>query len=110
VTGLLFGMALAIVVLVVLLTLTGARCAALMDYEAEDQDIAHAKCIAHIADVTSKRVVALAFRDAAARWDRVETQTDLTMLRKQFKYDSGPSIPAMWLNQQADLLDPEVES
>lgn len=89
-----------------LIAIAWVHIVSLRDAFDEQHDANHAKCIAHIADVVSKRVVAMAFRDAAVRWDSVEEKPNLTRLaRKEYK-TGGPSMPNLWLNQQADLLDP----
>lgn len=76
---------------------------------ADQQDTNHAKCIAHIADYTSNRVVAIAFRDAADRYSTVREEAVLQRLRKTWVQD-GPSIPSLWLMEQADRLDPPTET
>lgn len=74
--------------------------------ECEDQhDANHAKCIAHIADFTSKRVVAMAFRDAAHRYGTAEEQAALTRMGREWS-STGPPLPSIWMDKQADLLDP----
>ncbi len=75
--------------------------------ECDDQhDANHAKCIAHIADFTSKRVVAMAFRDAAERYGSPEEQAAIARMARTEWSSDGPSIPAIWMDKQADLLDP----
>lgn len=66
----------------------------------------HAKCIALISSVVSNRVVAMAFRDAAARWDSLEEQANLRTLANTVYQPGGPSMPVIWLNAEADKLDP----
>lgn len=75
--------------------------------EVEDQhDANHAKCIAHIADYTSKRVVAMAFRDAAERYSTIGNQAVLQRLVRERWTQDGPSVPSLWMLMHADLLDP----
>ena len=79
------------------------------DYE-DQHDANHAKCIAHLADFSSKRVVALALRDTAERYDSVAGQREVRVLANEKWTPTGDhSIPALWMREQADLLDPPVE-
>lgn len=74
---------------------------------ARDEEKAdHAKCIAHIASVTSDRFVASRVRDLAERWDSIEEQGELRRLANEKYTPGGPSMPVIWLRHQADLLDP----
>lgn len=82
----------------------------LLDEAQDDGTAAHAKCIAHIADVTSKRVVAVALRDLSERYDSVPEQAKIRTMARQAWSKEGPSIPALWLMKQADLLDPPADS
>jgi Flp pilus assembly protein TadB len=71
-----------------------------------EQDKAdHAKCIAHVASVTSNRVVALAFREAAARYDSIEGMADLRRISNTQFDSEGLPIPALWMLEQADRID-----
>lgn len=104
--GVVFGLTAAIIALVILVAIlsdTILRARAEVD---EEHDAQHAKCIAHIADVTSKRIVAQALREYARRWDSVEEKSNLIKLSREEYRAGGPNMPAIWLNQQADLLDP----
>jgi hypothetical protein len=64
----------------------------------------HAKCIAHISSVVSRRVVAEAMRTAAEKWDSVENQLVIGRIRNEYVPD-GTSVPALWLREQADLME-----
>lgn len=78
-----------------------------MGEEARSDDLAeHAKCIAHIASVTSNRFVADRLRQLAEKWDSIEEQANLKQLARERYKPGGPSMPRIWLRQQAELLDP----
>jgi hypothetical protein len=66
----------------------------------------HAKCIAHIASATSNRVIAMALRERAEKWDSIENQADLRRLANERYSPGGPSMPTIWLREEADLIDP----
>jgi hypothetical protein len=70
-----------------------------------DEQADHAKCIAHIAEVTSNRFVAARLRELADKYDSIEERPVMTKLQRQH-FASGPSVPSSWLNLQAELLDP----
>lgn len=66
----------------------------------------HAKCIAHIASVTSSRVVATAFREAAYHYESVEGQAELARIRNTvYKGSAGATVPALWLRERADKIE-----
>lgn len=92
-----------------LIALAWVHIVSLRDAFDSQHDANHAKCIAHIADVVSKRVVAMALRDLAVRWESVEEKANLQRLGREVYKIGGPSMPTIWLNQQADLLDPPTE-
>lgn len=105
--GAIVGLSIAVAVLAFLLALSIGVIERYREEWADNELADHAMCVAHIADVTSKRVVAMALREKARQWESVEEKANLNRLaREQFKTD-GPSMPALWLNQQADLLDPD---
>lgn len=65
----------------------------------------HAKCIAHIASVTSNKFLADRIRDLADKYDSVEEITvHKNLARTQYTVD-GASMPAIWLRHQADLIE-----
>ena len=70
---------------------------------------AHAKCIAHVADITSNRIVALALRDLAQRYDSVEGRRETQTIANREWTEGGPSIPALFILRQADALDPRPD-
>lgn len=104
----LFGMAAAIIALVLLLAYVVDQVIRLQADVTDTDKADHAMCIAHIADVTSKRMVAVALRNLAKRYDSVQGERELHGLRQ--KYGSSRSdmatIPALWLLERADELDP----
>lgn len=108
-TAVLFGMCMAILSLVLLVAFLADQVIRQNGALAEDDEADHAACTAHIADVTSRRFVAVALRDLAERYDSVPEQRVLTSLRRRW-LESGPSVPALWLLHHADLLDPQDES
>lgn len=65
----------------------------------------HAKCIAHVASMSSNRVAAMALRHAAEKWDSVEEQSNLRQLAHERYSPGGPSMPVIWLEQQAELVE-----
>jgi hypothetical protein len=104
--GLVTGLVAAIIVLVLLLAYL-ADCVIRLQAGVTNTDKAdHAKCIAHIADVTSNRMVAVALRDLAERYDSVQGQRELHRARARWLDSTGPTVPAMWLLDRADELDP----
>jgi len=102
--GLVTGLVAAIIVLVLLLAyLADSVIRAHAGIESADK-ADHAKCIAHIADVTSNRMVAVALRQLADRYDSVQGERELLALRRQVgTYEH--SVPARWLLNRADELD-----
>lgn len=103
--GVIFGMACAILALVAILYLLVVRNNDL-SYDIDDElDAAHAKCIAHIASVVSDRMVAVVLRDLARRYESIEEKPTMLKISRQYKQD-GPSMPRMWMEHHADLLDP----
>jgi hypothetical protein len=66
----------------------------------------HARCIAHLASVSSNRFLAARLRDLAQRYDSVEeAATFAELARTRFNPD-GSSMPALWLTLQAERLEP----
>jgi hypothetical protein len=94
-----------VLVILALLALSNLALVRVVYLSRRDGKVDHAKCVALISSVVSNRVVAIAFRDAANRWDSIEEQADLRRLaREQFK-DDGPSMPALWLREQAAKIE-----
>lgn len=105
-TAILFGMAMAILALCLLIAVLADEIVRLRADRIEDVEDDHAACIAHIADVTSRRVIATAMRDLAVRYDQSDGQRELRDIRGGEWTKDGPSIPALWMMHHADLLDP----
>lgn len=106
--GLVTGLVAAIIVLVLLLAYL-ADSVIRLHAGIESADKAdHAKCIAHIADVTSNRMVAVALRDLAKRYDSVQGERELERLRLTHRVTVSDyvSVPGRWLLNRADELDP----
>lgn len=74
----------------------------------EDLRVTHSACIAHVASVTSHRFLADRLRDYADRWDSTDEQPALRRLASERYSPGGPSMPAIWLQVQAEQLDEEV--
>lgn len=109
VIGLFVGLCLAVVALCLVVAVLAARLVYLSQDREDDQQAEHAMCVAHIADVVSNRVVAMALREKAKQWDSVEEEPNLKRLGREVYKAAGPSMPNIWLNQQADLLDPPTK-
>jgi len=105
--GLVTGLVAAIIVLVLLLAyLADSVIRAHAGIESADK-ADHAKCIAHIADVTSNRMVAVALRQLADRYDSVQGERELERLRQTHRVTVSDyvSVPGRWLLDRADELD-----
>lgn len=101
--GVLFGLGAAVIALVVIVAYMAGRIADLVD----SNTVQHAKCTAHVADITSSRVVGLTLRHLAERLDSVDSTPDLLRLRRAHK-DGDKSVTAMWLLEQAERIDPKA--
>lgn len=98
--GVVFGLGAAVIALVAIVAYMAGRIADLVD----SNTVQHAKCTAHVADITSRRVVAMAIRDLALRWDSVEEKGEFIRLRREYSTDE--SIGKRWLTAQAEAIDP----
>lgn len=105
--GLLIGMAVAIIVLVLLLAYLADSVVRLQADVTDTDKADHAKCIAHIAEVVSNRMVAVALRDLAERYDSVKGERELERLRQTHRVTVTDyvSVPGRWLLDRADELD-----
>lgn len=108
-TAIVFGMAMAIIALILLLAFLADWCIRLNAALAEDDEDDHAACIAHIADVVSNRFAAVVIRDLADRYDTAESRRVWSDLRQDWTHD-GPSMPALWLRHHADERDKAAEA
>lgn len=98
------------VVFMAALMLTACWRIEVLQQELRDQeDVTHAKCIAHVASVVSNRVVAEALRQAADRYDSVENQGGLRVLAREKYQPGGPSMPTLWLREEADRIEKTTE-
>jgi hypothetical protein len=106
--GLVTGLVAAIIVLVLLLAYL-ADCVIRLQAGVTNTDKAdHAKCIAHVADVVSNRMVAVALRDLAERYDSVREEALLRKIREsKARSNVDGSVPALWMRYHADMLDGE---
>lgn len=104
-TAILFGMTMAIIALALLLAFV-VDYAIRMKHEADAEvDAEHAACIAHIADVTSKRFVAVALRDLADRYEDGRERTLIERIKREQWTPEGPMLPVLWLRHYADLYE-----
>lgn len=101
--GLVVGLIAAVVVLNGLLLVMVRHIVRLSEEHRAD----HAKCIAHVADMTSNRVAALHIRTLAERYDTVGEMPVLSQLRRESKIGEARTVPAKWMLHHADLLDPK---
>ena len=93
------------VALLAALLLACARLEHAMARLLENRQAEHAKCIAHIASVVSNKMVATSLRQLAEKYDDpIEVATTTLELGKYYT-PGGPSVPAMWLARQADLIE-----
>lgn len=79
----------------------------------DQEEMTHAKCIAHIASVVSNHAVAEALRQAADRYDSVENQSRMYQITRSWSTASPASVPSIWLRQEADRIEattPKVEA
>lgn len=102
-TGLIIGLILAVVVLCLVISVLAYEIVRGNDRLEAD----HAMCVAHTADVSSDRILAMFARELARRWGSVEEKSNLIQLGREQYHIGGPSMPEIWLNQQADLIDPK---
>lgn len=106
-TGLIFGLVMALLVLLGILALLADHVIRLHYRAGEEQTEKHAACIAHIADVTSSRFTAVALRQMAERFDSPSEMGALADLRRVYKVGQKKSVPAMWMLAQAERLEKE---
>jgi hypothetical protein len=65
----------------------------------------HAKCLALVSSVVSNKAVAQAFRLAADRADGIDGVADMRRLATYDWDESGPTVYALWLREQADKIE-----
>lgn len=107
-TAVYFGLSMAIIGLVLLLAYvmdTAIRAQAALTEEIE---VSHDDCVAQMIEAVSDRYAAERLRALALAYDSPEEiRTMRAIQRTQWK-ESGPRLPALWLNHHADLIDPTV--
>lgn len=104
-TAILFGMAMAIIALVLLVAFV-VDYAIRTKHECDEAvEVEHAACIAHIADVTSKRFVAVALRDLADRYENGREQALFERIKREQWTPKGPVVPVLWLRHYADTYE-----
>ena len=60
--------------------------------------------------VVSNRAMAQTIRNLAERWDSIEEQANLRRLANERYSPGGPSMPVIWLREQAELMEKGVSS
>lgn len=105
-TAILFGMVCAIISLCLLVALLADQIIRQNAALSEDDEVDHAMCVAHIADVVSDRFAAVVLRDLASRYDSTEEIRVINKIKREQWKPEGPVIPVLWLQHHADLLDP----
>jgi hypothetical protein len=68
----------------------------------------HAKCMAMVSSVLSRRFTASLVRDLAVKFDSIENQLELGRIRNGYTGDSE-SVVALWLREQADRIEASHE-
>lgn len=104
--GVIVGLAVAVGVLCIVLAIATDRIIRLEAGVREDDKADHAACIAHIADVTSKRVVAVTLRELADRYDTGRETVRIERIKREDWKPEGPALPVLWLRDWANEMDP----
>jgi hypothetical protein len=65
----------------------------------------HTACIMDIKEAVSRGHDAALMRRLADKWDSTEEQGNLKVLAREQYTPGGPSMPALWLRQQADQTE-----
>lgn len=106
--GVLVGMTFAVIALVILLAILADEVVRLRAQVDEAKDVVHSACIAHIADVTSKRFGAVIIRDLARRYESGDEVRVLNQIKREQWSPEGKVLPVLWLEHHANLLDPDI--
>jgi hypothetical protein len=107
-TAILFGMTCAIIALVLMLSFV-VDYAIRLKHDCDDEvEAEHAACIAHIADVTSKRFVAVALRDLADRYEDGRETALIERIKREQWTPEGPVLPVLWLRHYANTYEKET--
>lgn len=104
--GVLLGLSIAIAVLLIVLALMADSLIRAHAALQQHTDAGHAACIAHIADVTSKRFGAVIVRDLARRYESGEEIALINRIKREQWKPEGKALPVLWLEHRADLMDP----
>lgn len=70
----------------------------------------HAVCILTIQQAISGAHDAVLLRQLADKWDSVAEQGNLRVLAREQYSPGGPSMPAIWLRQQADIITERIDT
>lgn len=96
-----------------MITLAGFLCAMWAVSQSREQTLdeknRHEVCheaVEAVLRTACARTDASILRVMADKWDSIEEQTNLKQLARERYEAGGPSMPAIWLRQQADLIDP----
>lgn len=95
-------------VLLLLLLIVACRKLETSQAEARSEADRHSEChdrVAGAVALVSGRIRSDLLRTLADRWDSVEEQPNLRRLAAEEYSPGGPSMPAIWLRQQARLID-----
>lgn len=65
----------------------------------------HAKCMAHVASVSSRTFAGMLIHNLAVKWESTENMGDLTRIANTRYEIGGPSVVSIWLNEQADQIE-----
>lgn len=106
-TAILFGMTMAIIALVLMLSILADQVIRLRAEQTEDVEADHLACVAHMADVTSKRFIAVALRDLADRYEEGREQALIERIKREQWTPEGPVLPVLWLRHYADAYESE---
>lgn len=76
-----------------------------LDREKAKHRECHEKTLALLVKVNRGRDKATALREAAVNYDLAATQGDLRRLAREKFQPEGPSVPALWLEEEAQKID-----
>lgn len=69
----------------------------------------HSYCVSAVAEFCSDRLIAQWLREHAEKWDGVDMRPLLQRLANEQYKPGGPSMPAIWMQYEADRIDPRPE-
>lgn len=100
-------MIITVVVLSVLVALLGGLLLWGLIACVRDNQTDHARCIAHIASITSNKFVADRVRELADDYESIDGAAELTRVRNTLFPGSpaGTALPALWMREQARRIE-----